>query len=98
MAVQMNRAKVQLHRVGACSRNRCSADGLGRDADDASRRGDGRPGGSAGKDGEREQTQLAAGSEQSDLMHGRHAQAEAVPWGTIARNDGKRSGPQPDAA
>lgn len=41
--------------------------------------GMGGPGGSAGKDGDQEQVQLAAGSEQSDLIHGRHAQAEAVP-------------------
>ncbi|MEC4615515.1 hypothetical protein [Tsukamurella tyrosinosolvens] len=55
-------------------------------------------GGSAGKDGEREQTQLAAGSEEAYHLHGRHAQAEAMPRGTIMRGDGKRSGPQPDPA
>ncbi|MBS4102854.1 hypothetical protein [Tsukamurella paurometabola] len=60
--------------------------------------GMGGPGGGAGKDRDKEQVTLAAGSEESYYMHGRQSVDEAVPWGTIARNDGKRSGPQPDAA
>lgn len=57
----------------------------------------GGPGGgsSAGKD---KQTVSAAGSEASEIMHGRHAVGEAVPGGTIARGDGRRSGPPADAA
>ncbi len=43
--------------------------------------GMGGPGGGGAKDRNKEQTVAAPGSEQSDLMHGRHAQAEAVPWG-----------------
>ncbi|QIP38022.1 hypothetical protein G9444_0778 [Rhodococcus erythropolis] len=58
----------------------------------------GGPGGGGKSDKDREQTQLAAGSEDAYHLHGRHAVDEAVPWGTIARNDGRRSGPQPDAA
>lgn len=54
----------------------------------------GGPGGGAGKDRGKEQVTLAAGSEEAYHLHGRHAVDEAVPWGTIARNGGKRSGPE----
>lgn len=46
----------------------------------------GGPGG-AGKDREQAQTAAASGSAESDLLHGRHTAAEAVPGGTIAQKD-----------
>ncbi|GAA4676533.1 hypothetical protein [Gordonia humi] len=58
----------------------------------------GGPGGAGRGDKDREQTVSAPGSEQSEIMHGRHSAAEAVPGGTIARGDGRRSGPPADAA
>lgn len=61
--------------------------------------GVGGPGaGGAGKDRDKEQTTLASGSEESYYMHGRHAVREAVPGGTIARGDGRRSGSGTEAA
>ncbi|SIG33180.1 hypothetical protein [Mycobacteroides abscessus] len=53
-------------------------------------------GGGAAK--EKEQVTLASGSAESDLMHGRHAVAEAVPGGTIAQRDHPRRRPESDAA
>lgn len=53
-------------------------------------------GGGAAK--EKEQVTLASGSAESDLMHGRHAAAEAVPGGTIAQKDHPRRRPGEDAA
>ncbi|QQG95897.1 hypothetical protein HBE99_02635 [Mycobacteroides chelonae] len=52
--------------------------------------GMGGPGGGAGKDREQAQTALAAGSTESDIIHGRHTVAEAVPGGTIAQKDHPR--------
>lgn len=60
--------------------------------------GMGGPGGGSGKDRDKEPVTAAAGSEESYYMHGRQSVDEAVPWGTIARNDGRRSGPPADAA
>ncbi|WP_055118580.1 hypothetical protein [Mycolicibacterium peregrinum] len=54
-------------------------------------------GGGAGK--EKEQVTLASGSAESDLLHGRHTAAEAVPGGTIAQKDHpRRRPPESDAA
>lgn len=50
----------------------------------------GGPGGGGGKDREQAQTTSAAGSAESDLLHGRHTAAEAVPGGTIAQKDHPR--------
>ncbi|GAB19376.1 hypothetical protein GOEFS_083_00060 [Gordonia effusa NBRC 100432] len=49
----------------------------------------GGPGG-GGKDREQAQTTSAAGSAESDLLHGRHTVSEAVPGGTIAQKDHPR--------
>lgn len=47
--------------------------------------GIGGPAGSGSKDRDKEQTTSAPGSEQSEIMRGRHTVGEAVPGGTIAR-------------
>ncbi|WP_234806445.1 hypothetical protein [Mycolicibacter nonchromogenicus] len=52
--------------------------------------GMGGAGGGGGKDREQAQTTSAAGSAESDLLHGRHTVAEAVPGGTIAQKDHPR--------
>lgn len=58
----------------------------------------GGPGGGGGKDREQAQTTSAAGSAESDLLHGRHTVSEAVPGGTIAQKDHPRRRPESDAA
>ncbi|QZH66733.1 hypothetical protein [Mycolicibacterium farcinogenes] len=58
----------------------------------------GGPGGGGGKDREQAQTTSAAGSAESDLLHGRHTVAEAVPGGTIAQRDHPRHRGESDAA
>lgn len=60
--------------------------------------GMGGPGSGGGKDKKQAQTARAAGRESSAIMHGRHAVDEAVPGSTIARGDGRRSGPPAQAA
>lgn len=52
--------------------------------------GMGGPGGGSGKDRDQAQTTSAAGSAESDLLHGRHTVSEAVPGGTIAQRDHPR--------
>jgi hypothetical protein len=52
--------------------------------------GMGGPGGGAGSSKDKESTTLASGSAESDLLHGRHTAAEAVPGGTIAQKDHPR--------
>lgn len=52
--------------------------------------GMGGPGGGGGAGKDKDQVTLASGSAESDLMHGRHAAAEAVPGGTIAQRDHPR--------
>lgn len=51
--------------------------------------GMGGPGGGS-KDRDQAQTTSAAGSAESDLLHGRHTVSEAVPGGTIAQKDHPR--------
>ncbi|SIN36698.1 hypothetical protein [Mycobacteroides abscessus] len=52
--------------------------------------GMGGPGGGGSKDRDQAQTTSAAGSAESDLLHGRHTVSEAVPGGTIAQKDHPR--------
>ncbi len=52
--------------------------------------GMGGPGGGGSKDRDQAQTTAASGSAESDLLHGRHTAAEAVPGGTIAQRDHPR--------
>ncbi|WP_100452043.1 hypothetical protein [Mycobacteroides abscessus] len=52
--------------------------------------GMGGPGGGGTKDRDQAQTTSAAGSAESDLLHGRHTVSEAVPGGTIAQKDHPR--------
>lgn len=52
--------------------------------------GMGGPAGGAGSSKDKESTTLASGSAESDLLHGRHTAAEAVPGRTIAQKDHPR--------